>query len=50
MDEKRSIVHILTDVCAEICDKYCKFPEACECEDELIDEHCESCPLTMLIE
>lgn len=48
-DKKKSIVHILTDVCAEMCDKYCKYPDMCECEDELMDEHCENCPLGMLI-
>lgn len=31
----------------EICDNYCKFPNNCDGGiDELIEEHCNSCPLT----
>ena len=46
---KKSVNEILTEVCAEICDKYCKFPELCDDEDELIEGHCEDCPLCELI-
>lgn len=50
MEDKTSVAQILAEVCAQICDKYCKFPNLCECEDELIEEHCEGCPLGLLIE
>lgn len=36
-------------IVSRICDEYCRFPRECECEDELHDEHCDSCPLMELL-
>lgn len=37
------------ELCKEICDNYCKFPNNCGSIDELIEKHCNSCPLTKWI-
>ena len=37
------------EVCKEICDNYCKFINNYGSLDELIEEHCNSCPLTKWI-
>ena len=36
-------------IVSQMCDEYCRFPRECECEDELHDEHCDSCPLMELL-
>ena len=57
IDPKRTFVkvsEILDHIGAEICDKYCKWPEQYkdekgdEMECKLYDEHCEKCPLNMI--
>ena len=57
IDPKRTrvkVTEILDHVAAEICDKYCKWPEQYkddngdELECKLYDEHCEKCPLNMI--
>lgn len=37
------------ELCREICDNYCKFPNNCGSFDELIEERCNSRPLTKWI-
>lgn len=37
------------EVCREICDNYCKFPNSFSSFDKLIEERCNSCPLTKWI-
>lgn len=44
--DNKTIVEQIEDICAEMCDKYCKFPEMeYESEDELYERHCNDCPL-----
>lgn len=43
------IIDILDQIKTEICDKYCKWPEQYDIDDDaLIDEHCNNCPLNMI--
>ena len=44
----------LEDIKEQICDHFCKFPEAYDhgCEDDnqrMIEERCEKCPLNRLV-
>lgn len=37
------------DLAAEICNHYCRFPEAYDDNDRMIEEKCNSCPLGELV-
>ena len=39
------VAETIESVCAEICDKYCKYQER---QEENLDEICEKCPLNRL--
>lgn len=40
---------VLEDICSDICDNYCKWPEKYETDNEsqerMYEEHCDKCPL-----
>lgn len=38
-----------SDVAAEFCDNYCRFPLECKDEDELQEKHCDDCALIELL-
>jgi hypothetical protein len=52
------IPNLLEEIRAEICDKYCKYPEQYEVpnpngsgfdyDSNLIKEHCDKCPISMI--
>ena len=44
---QQTVVQILDDIAAEICDSYCKYADSVEKEEELM-EHCWECPLNLL--
>ena len=46
---KKNILMQLEELAQKICDEYCRFPRECECEDELIEGHCESCPIVEML-
>ena len=37
------------DLAAEICNHYCRFPEAYDDNDRMIEEKCNNCPLRELV-
>ena len=37
------------DLAAEICNHYCRFPEAYDDNDRMIEEKCNNCPLGELV-
>ena len=37
------------DLAAEICNHYCRFPEAYDDNDRMIEEKCNDCPLRELV-
>lgn len=47
MDEIKTVSELFVLITEQMCDNYCKFPEQCSSEDELM-EHCENCPMTRL--
>lgn len=51
-DAERSVTQIIEDVCNDICDHYCKYPEMYGIEDlyqdMLYEEHCNGCALNRL--
>ena len=54
MSEIKTITQQIEDICTEICDHYCKFPEAYDTghdddNDRMIEEKCNSCPLGELV-
>ena len=45
-----TLYNILNSVIEEMCDKYCKYPESYdEDDDKLYEERCDNCPLNRLI-
>ena len=36
-------------VAEEFCDNYCRFPRECQNEEELQEQHCDSCALVKLL-
>lgn len=48
---QKTISQIISEAAAQMCDKYCKFPDMYSGEDEekLISEHCENCPLVNML-
>ena len=52
MDEEKTISQMFEEIREAMCDKYCKYPEKYNCDDE--DEYnammsfCENCPLNRL--
>lgn len=52
MDERKTICDMFEDIKEEMCDKYCKFPEKFDCDDEeqyeAFNEICANCPLNRL--
>lgn len=49
MDEQKTVTQIFEEVKAEICDKYCKYPEKKDIDEyELIVKICANCPLGKL--
>lgn len=47
MDEK-TIPQQLTEISEYVCDHLCKYPGEYEDPDEMINEVCDTCPLTKL--
>ena len=47
-DTFRQMVNI-EDITGEICDRYCRFPEAYDSEERMREEKCEKCPLNKLV-
>ena len=45
---KQKVADILDEVCADICDYYCKWPEKYADYDDMLEEQCEKCPLGRL--
>ena len=45
-ENEKTATQIIEEVKAEICDKYCKYPESKDKDqDEIIDKICVNCPL-----
>lgn len=47
-----SIVTEIQNIAEEICDHYCKYPELYKDDEdmaELLDEHCQGCPVNKLV-
>lgn len=44
----KKATEILEEVAAEICDKYCKYPEKYADYEDMLDEQCDKCPLGRL--
>ena len=45
-----TVYNIINSVVEEMCDKYCKYPDIYdEDDDKLYDEQCNNCPLNRLI-
>lgn len=44
-----TITEKLEAIAQQMRDEYCRWPRICECEDELIEEHCEMCPLVTML-
>lgn len=47
-EEEMHISDIIEDVKIKICSKYCRFTEAYDDEERLIEEKCSHCPLIEL--
>lgn len=47
-NREKTIPEMIEEIIAEICDKYCKWPNICEYEDELYEKHCKDCPTMKL--
>ena len=52
MDEQKTISEMFEDIKENMCDKYCKYPEKFDCDDEeqlnAFEEICIRCPLNRL--
>jgi hypothetical protein len=50
--ETKTLIEIVEQVKAEMCDRFCKWPDQYKCDesayDRMIDEKCEHCPLNRL--
>ena len=45
-----TVHNILVEVIEEMCDKYCKYPDSYDEDDDMMyDERCNNCPLNKLI-
>lgn len=44
---QQTVIQMLDDIAAEICDSYCKYADSIEEEAELV-KHCWECPLNRL--
>ena len=52
----KTITEIIEDVCADICDHYCKYPDECtekaggdgDLAYGMLEKICDKCPLTKL--
>jgi len=50
-EKKKSIPEQLEAIQGRICDDYCKWPDLCNTEEELMVEHCDNdCPVMQLLE
>ena len=51
MDEEKSIAKILEEVCNEMCEKYCKYPDMYSPEEweNVFEDICDNCPLMKLV-
>lgn len=48
MKKEKTITELLEEIAGEICDKYCKYTDACEDLDELYKQYCHDCPLNRI--
>lgn len=48
LERKISVTNIIQEVKDIICDSYCKYPEAYDDTEELIEERCDNCVLERL--
>lgn len=57
MEEVKSIPKMMEDIASDMCDHYCKWPDAYVTDNEelddlmtekLIAEHCDKCPMNIL--
>ena len=46
-DREKSVSEIIEEVVVKICDDYCKYPDICKKEDDLM-KICDECPLNRL--
>lgn len=46
--DKVNVINIITEVCEEMCDKYCKYREESWDDEDKLAAVCESCPLNKL--
>ena len=48
MKKEKTITDLLAEIAAEICNKYCKYPDACEDVFELHKQYCQDCPVNRI--
>jgi hypothetical protein len=48
MKGEKTVTQQIEEIAAQICDKYCKYCESVQDQDELIDKYCVNCPLMKL--
>ena len=46
---EKNITQLLEEATSQICDEYCRWPWECETDEELIEGHCETCPLVQFL-
>ena len=43
----KNVHQMIDEVAKKICDDYCRYPHLCNTQDELMEQHCNDCPIVV---